>query len=112
MDRAKLQMNLYKGFRNDVLDRLDMAIRVCCTTIRDSKSKLKQNLPFIKTLIDIDKHHKEKAIETELYYSKLIHAIQIVRYLKHSSGKFNRKYWNNTLRAMANAMMDEHKLLE
>ena len=34
-DRARLQLQLYKFFKSDVLDRLDMAIRICCTYLRD-----------------------------------------------------------------------------
>ena len=89
-----------------------MAIRICCTYLRDSKSKNKTNQVFIKALIDIEQRHKERAIEDELKYSKIIHAIQIIRYLKHNTGRFKRSNWQQTLIAMAAAMFEEHKLLE
>ena len=45
-------------------------------------------------------------------YSKIIHAIQIVRYLRYKTGKFNQEYWKRSLQAMANAMMKDNEILK
>ena len=83
-----------------------MAIRVCCSYWREQKKeKAKANQVFIKALLeDVEERHKVKAIEQEIKYSKIIHAIQIVRYLRYKSGRFNPTYWRDTLKEMLNAM--------
>ena len=51
----------------------------------------------------------QKVIHEEIYFGKLIHAIQIVRYLRYTTGRFNWDYWRLTRIKMGETMLNESK---
>lgn len=51
----------------------------------------------------------KQVIHEEIYFGKLIHAIQIVRYLRYTTGRFNWVYWRDTRNRMAATMLEESK---
>ena len=111
--RIKLQFQLWEGFKRDVLDRLDAAIRICCIHWKDQKGeKAKGNQDYIRALIDVEDRHKQKAIEQEIYCSKMIHAIQIVRYLRYRTDRFDYQYWLKILELLENSINTESEILK
>ena len=51
-------------------------------------------------------------IEQEILFGKYIHAIQIVRYLRYTTGRFNWDYWRKLRIKMGEAMIEEAKTLK
>ena len=88
-------------------------INTVVTHWRDQKKEKVRSLQtFIKTLENLEDKHKRTAIEQEIYYSKIIHALQTVRYLKYKTGRFDQKYWKQTIKFMAEAMITESNMLQ